>query len=68
MANRTSRHLSQAHLFTLRLWAEELDPDHVEWRGKVQHVATGEARYFRRWQQLIDHLTATLSADGEPRP
>ena len=60
MANRTSRRLSQAHLFTLRLWAEELEPGHVEWRGKVQHILTGEAHYFRSWQQLIDQLALSL--------
>jgi catechol 2,3-dioxygenase-like lactoylglutathione lyase family enzyme len=46
-----------SHLFTVRLWAEQTDLAHFEWRGKVQDVLTGEAHYFRNWQQLSDHLT-----------
>ena len=59
MTSRPSNHPSQVHLFTLRLWAEEMDTDHIEWRGKVQHLLTGEAHYFRSWRQLIDQLSAT---------
>ena len=42
----------QSALFTVRLWCEPLD-DHWEWRGKVQHVTSGEVRYFRTWESLI---------------
>ena len=41
-----------SQLFTVRLWRERLN-DHFEWRGKVQHVASGETRYFRAWESLI---------------
>ncbi|HSD84867.1 MAG TPA: hypothetical protein VLG46_13450 [Anaerolineae bacterium] len=49
------RYCSQ--LFTVRLWREQLN-DHWEWRGKVQHVMSGETRYFRDWQTLIDFFQA----------
>jgi hypothetical protein len=52
------RHLS--HLFTLRIWAEPLDEDQVEWRGKVQHVSSGETHYFRDWSTLVALLLAML--------
>ena len=42
-----------SHLFTVRVWREELGDGHVEWRGKVQHALSGEARYFREWAELI---------------
>jgi hypothetical protein len=42
-----------SHLFTVRVWREELDDDQVEWRGKVQHALSREARYFREWAELI---------------
>lgn len=61
-----SHHPSPVHLFTMRLWAEAIDGEHVEWRGKAQHILTSEARYFRGWQQLIDYLTATLSTEERP--
>jgi len=54
------------HLFTVRVWREELGAGRVEWRGKVQYLLTGEARYFRSWQQLIDQLIANLSTEENP--
>lgn len=50
-----------SHLFTLRLWREELGSGEAEWRGKVQHVTSGEARYFRDWSTLISFLLLALS-------
>ena len=43
----------QTHLFMLRLWTEDLGDGKTEWRGKVQHALSGEARYFREWAELI---------------
>ena len=51
MTDESSR--SQSHLFTVRVWREELGAGRVEWRGKVQHALSGEARYFREWAELI---------------
>ena len=53
--DRTSPSLT-SHLFTVRVWREELGEGRVEWRGKVQHALTGEARYFREWAELIAFL------------
>jgi hypothetical protein len=41
-----------SHLFMLRLWLEDLGNGQTDWRGKVQHVNSGEARYFRDWSTL----------------
>jgi len=46
----------------VRLWQEELGNGQTELRGKVQHVSSGEARYFRDWPSLIAFLLALLSA------
>jgi len=46
----------------VRLWQEELGNGQTELRGKVQHVSSGEARYFRDWPTLIAFLLALLSA------
>lgn len=58
-----------SHLFTVRLWPEELDDDCIEWRGQVQHVLSGERRYFRDWVTLVAILQAKLGemegANGE---
>jgi hypothetical protein len=57
----------QSQLFTVRLWAEDLGDGRMEWRGKVQHVVSGEVHYFREWPTLIAWLVAMLPA-MEPRP
>ena len=49
-----------AQLFMLRIWREELGQGQREWRGKVQHVTSGEARYFRDWATLIAVLQEIL--------
>jgi hypothetical protein len=59
-----------AQLFTLRVWNEEVGDAKTEWRGRVQHVATGETRYFRTWEALVQFLTEQLGtvAENLPRP
>jgi hypothetical protein len=47
-----------SHLFTLRIWQEELGNGEVEWRSRVQHVMSREVRYFRDWPSLIAFLLA----------
>lgn len=56
-----------SHLFTVRLWSHDLGDGRTEWRGKVQHVLSGEARYFREWAELIGRLVAIVEQqDGQP--
>ena len=55
-----------SHLFTLRLWREEVAAGQSEWRGKVQQVNTGEAHYFHEWDALISLLIQMLSASAPP--
>ena len=49
-----------SHLFTLRLWLEDLGGGQTDLRGKVQHVNSGEARYFRDWTALEAFLEGFL--------
>jgi hypothetical protein len=55
-----SQEHQRSHLFTLRLWPEALGDGETEWRGKAQHVLSGEARYFRDWAALVAFLEETL--------
>jgi hypothetical protein len=48
----------QSHLFTVRVWLEDLGEDQTEWRGKIQHVLSGEVRYFRDWTGLVEQMKA----------
>jgi hypothetical protein len=43
------RSVHNSHLFILRLWLENMGNGQTDWRGKIQHVNSGEARYFRDW-------------------
>ncbi|HET7091361.1 MAG TPA: hypothetical protein VFL17_22235 [Anaerolineae bacterium] len=51
----------RTHLFTVRVWLEDLGDGKAEWRGQVKHVMSGEVRYFREWQTLLGHLKAVLA-------
>jgi hypothetical protein len=56
-----------SHLFMLRLWAEDLGSGQTDWRGKVQHVSSGEARYFRNWPTLeafVEGLLRMVDPEG----
>lgn len=55
------RHTAPSYLFTVRVWPEALGGGTVEWRGRVQHVETGETRYFRQWQALVDFLVEVVA-------
>jgi hypothetical protein len=48
-------------LFTVRVWREALTDHQTEWRGKVQHLGSGEVRYFRDWTKLVGFIKDTLS-------
>ncbi len=52
---------SHSHLFTVRVWEEEIDVNRTEWRGKVQLFPGGEVRYFREWSALAPLLLHMLS-------
>ncbi len=51
----------QSHFFTVHVWQEELGNGQSEWRGKVQHVHSGEVRYFREWSTLVTALLKMLT-------
>jgi hypothetical protein len=58
VAARTRHEPSQ--LFTIRVWQEQLGEGRFEWRGRVQHVLTGRAFYFRSWLEMTQRLCALL--------
>ncbi|BCL78003.1 hypothetical protein ccbrp13_04680 [Ktedonobacteria bacterium brp13] len=51
----------RSHLFTVRVWEEEIGAGQTELRGKVQLLTTREGRYFREWAQLVPLLLTMLS-------
>lgn len=56
-----------SHLFTVRIWRERLGNGESECRGRVEHLPSREARYFREWSALIAFLQEVLSQQ-DPLP
>jgi hypothetical protein len=54
----------RSHLFTVRLWLEDLSDGRAEWRGEVHSIETGETSYFRDWPSLIQLLLALPCREG----
>jgi hypothetical protein len=54
----------RSHLFTLRVWHEDLGDGRQEWRGKLHHVANDEVTYFRGWAALLPVVLAMLRRAG----
>lgn len=69
-AHAMTSHTLETHsqLFTVRLWREELGAGETEWRGQVTHVLSGEAHYFRCWDQLGRHLEVMAGRDAPEAP
>ena len=51
----------RSHLFTVRVWQEDVGQNQMEWRGKVQLITDGNVRYFRGWEELVPLLLSMLS-------
>jgi hypothetical protein len=58
--DKSGRH-PRSHLFTVRVWQEEIGQDQTEWRGKVQLISNGNVCYFRGWEGLVPLLLSMLS-------
>ncbi|MEZ4868527.1 MAG: hypothetical protein R3C14_44770 [Caldilineaceae bacterium] len=62
-----SPNLARSHLYTVRLWREELGDGQWEWRGAVKYITTGEERYFRDWgglKAIMAELTGEIIPDA----
>ncbi len=57
----TTNQQSRSHLFTIRVWEEEIGTGQSEWRGRVQLLTSGEIRYFREWVALVPLLRTMLA-------
>jgi hypothetical protein len=53
---------ARSHLFTVRLWREEV-ADGPEYRGSVRDVVSGAFRNFRNWSDLAAFMVAWVEDD-----
>jgi hypothetical protein len=51
----------RSELFVIGLWQEETGDDSTAWYGRMQHVASGEVRFFNNWETFINGLTELTS-------
>lgn len=54
---------NDSNSFVLRLWLEPTDKDSPEWRWQVQHVQTGEQRYFRSLTALLEFVAESTGLE-----
>jgi hypothetical protein len=58
-----ARQEQDSYLFLVRFWKEQ-GRDRKEWRGRVQHVLSGEAHTFGDWPALIDLMLEMAETEG----
>jgi hypothetical protein len=49
---------ANTHVFILRFWLEprEIEGAEPEWRGVIEHVESGERRYFRNLEVMLSFV------------
>ncbi len=53
---------ARSHLFTVRLWKEEV-ADGWEYRGSVRDIVSGAFRNFRNWPDLAAFMIERVEED-----
>lgn len=53
----TTRFRYRSERFVIRLWREESAAPQAGWRGRMQHITSGEIRFFHDWDTFIGGLT-----------
>jgi hypothetical protein len=56
---------NDSYLFLIRLWPDKENGGDPEWRAKVQHVKSGQARYLQDPPALYDTILAMLDELGQ---
>jgi hypothetical protein len=51
--------------FIVRMWSESTVDNNGDWRGQVEHVQTGEKRYFREMDRVLEFIAGHLGGEEE---
>jgi len=51
---------TQAQTFTLRIWVMNQKDATLEWRGRIQHIQSGEVQYCQSWDVFITYVEEVL--------
>lgn len=60
------KHEEHVHVFIVRVWREprELEDAAIIWRGVIEHVDSGDRRYFRRLGAVTGFIRSYLVQMG----
>jgi hypothetical protein len=47
---------TQPQTFTLRIWVTNQQDSALEWRGRIQHIQSGEVQYCQNWDAFITYV------------
>jgi len=50
------------HLFIVRVWVDPARPEPSVARGQIEHVSSGERRYFRELDEIQAFVADSLSS------
>lgn len=56
---------SGAQMFTLRIWITDQKDAALEWRGRIQHIQSGEVRYCRNWDTFTAYVEEVLRSSSD---
>lgn len=56
--------------FIIRIWVEPRDEEgtNPEWRGRIEHVQSGERAYFRDLDKMVEFMMDNLNGESEIPP
>jgi len=56
------------HVFMVRIWRErrEIEGAPPEWRGAIEHVASGERRYVKQVDEIVAFISRYWNAGSLP--
>ena len=58
--------LPDSHLFMVRVWMETAENGQMQYRGRLQHVPSGEIRHFRGCESLPALMLEILQSYTDP--
>ena len=52
--------IPQTQMFTLRIWVTNQKDADIEWRGRIQHVQSGDVQHCHNWGAFIAYVEEIL--------
>ena len=56
---------TQSQMFTLRIWVINREGVNIKWRGRIQHIQSGEVQYCQNWDTFIAYVEKMLCSPSD---